>query len=147
PMPGWTVEHSLEDMDKGGTTTAMISITTPGLWFGDANVSRKLARMCNDYGAKLVAGHPTRFGHFAAVSLPDIDGTLKEIEYAFDTLNADGIALFTSYGNKWLGDPVFDPVFEELNRRKAVIFVHPTSPGCCTNLVPMQNDSEIEYGT
>src|SRR5947207_9047663 len=82
----WTPARSLEDMDRGGVAAAVVSITNPGLWFGDAAVTRRLARACNEYGAKLVQDHPTRFGLFAAMPLPDVDATLKEIEYAYETL-------------------------------------------------------------
>jgi len=91
----WTPSNSIEDMDRGGVAAAVESITNPGLWFGDAAVTRRLARACNEYGAKLVQDRPTRFGLFAAMPLPDVDPTLKEIEYAYDTLKADGVALFT----------------------------------------------------
>jgi predicted TIM-barrel fold metal-dependent hydrolase len=145
----WTPSLSLDQMDKGGVQVALTSITTPGLWFGDASASRKLARLCNDYAAKLVADHPKRFGMFVNLPMPDIDASLKEIEYGLDVLKADGVVFFTSYGDKWLGDPAFDPVFEELNRRKAVVYTHPTSAACCTNLLKSAGigDSIIEYGT
>ena len=130
----WTPARSIEDMDRGGVAAAMVSITNPGLWFGDAPMTRRLARACNDYGATLVRDHPARFGLFAAMPLPDVDGTLREIEYAFDTLKADGIGLFTSYGDRWLGHADFRPVMEELHRRKAVVHVHPTAANCCRNL-------------
>jgi 6-methylsalicylate decarboxylase len=143
----WTPAQSIELMDAGGVEVALTSITTPGLWFGDAAQSRKLARACNDYAARLVSDYPARFGTFVNLPLPDIDGSLREIEYGLDVLKADGVVLFTSYGDKWLGDPTFDPVFEELNRRKAVVYTHPTTATCCTNLLPAINDSLIEYGT
>ncbi len=149
-LKNWTIEGTLDDMDKGGVTTAMLSITTPVLQVlaKDGNtMSRDLIRRGNDFGAKLVADHPGRFGLFAALPLTDVDGSLKEIEYAYDTLKADGIGLFTSYGNQWLGNPAFDPVFAELNRRKAVIYTHPVSPTCCTGLIKEVGESEIEYGT
>jgi predicted TIM-barrel fold metal-dependent hydrolase len=144
---GWTPARAIEQMDKGGVAVSITSITTPGLWFGSHSPARRLARACNDYAAKLMSDHPRRFGMFVNVSLPDIDGTLKEIEYGLDTLKADGVSLFTSYGDKWLGDPVFNPVFEELNRRKAVVYTHPTTANCCTNVLSTLNDSAIEYGT
>ena len=147
PLTGWTLEKTIADMDEAGVATAMNSIVAPGVWFGDAEQARHLARECNEYGAKLVADYPGRFGNFATLTLPDIDGSLNEIAYAFDTLKADGIMLFTSYGDKWLGDPFFDPVFEELNRRKAVVFTHPTTNACCANLLPDISSAEIEYGT
>jgi predicted TIM-barrel fold metal-dependent hydrolase len=143
----WTPEKSIADMDRGGVATAVVSITNPGLWFGDAAVTRRLARACNEYGAKLVQDHPTRFGLFAAMPLPDVDATLKEIEYAFDTLNADGIALLTSYGDTWLGNAAYRPVMEELNRRNAVVHVHPTAANCCRNLDYGVAPGTIEYGT
>jgi len=145
----WTPEQSIEDMDRGGVAAAVVSITNPGLWFGDPAQARRLARACNDFGARLVQDHPTRFGLFAALPLPDADASLKEVEYAFDTLKADGIGLFTSYGGQWLGHPSFRPVMEELNRRKAVVTVHPTAADCCRNLsyAPGVGPGTIEYGT
>ena len=147
PLVGWTAEKTIEDMDKAMVATAMNSIVGPGVWFGDAEQARSLARDSNEYAAKLVADYPGRFGSFATLTLPDIEGSLKEIAYAFDVLKADGIMLFTSYGDKWLGDPFFDPVFEELDRRKAVVFTHPTTNACCANLLPGISSAEIEYGT
>jgi len=145
----WTPEKSIEDMDRGGVAAAMVSITNPGLWFGDQAVTRRLARACNDYGAKLVQDHPKRFGLFAAVPMPDVEGTLAEIAYAYDTLKADGIGLFTSYGDAWLGNPAYRPVMEELNRRKALVHVHPTAANCCRNLsyAPGVAPGSMEYGT
>jgi predicted TIM-barrel fold metal-dependent hydrolase len=143
----WTPARSIEDMDRGGVAAAMVSITNPGLWFGDAAVTRRLARACNDYGARLVQDHPTRFGLFAAMPLPDVDDTLKEIEYAYDTLKVDGIALLTSYGDTWLGNAAYRPVMEELNRRKAVVHVHPTAANCCRNLAYGVAPGTLEYGT
>src|SRR4051812_11173682 len=92
----WTPEQSIEDMDRGGVAAAVVSITNPGLWFGEPEQTRRLARACNDYGARLVQDHPRRFGLFAALPLPDVDATLREIEYAYDTLKVDGIGLYTS---------------------------------------------------
>jgi predicted TIM-barrel fold metal-dependent hydrolase len=143
----WTPAKSIEDMDQGGVAAAVISITNPGLWFGDKEVTRRIARECNEYGAKLVQQHPTRFGLFAALPLPDVDATLKEIEYAFDTLKADGAHFMTSYGDTWLGNAAYVPVMEELNRRKAVVHVHPTAANCCRNLVPDVSSGIMEYGT
>jgi predicted TIM-barrel fold metal-dependent hydrolase len=146
PTLDWTPARAIEEMDEGGVATSITSITTPGLWFGEAGAARKLARACNDYAAKLVSDQPRRFGMFVNLPLPDIDGSLMEIAYGLDQLKADGVAMFTSYGDKWLGDPAFAPVFEELNRRKALVYTHPTSNDCCRNLDPGLNDSVIEYG-
>jgi predicted TIM-barrel fold metal-dependent hydrolase len=147
PMKNWTLEKSLSDMDKAGVATSMLSVTTPGLNFTSGEAARKLARECNDYAAKLVADHPGRFGSFAMIPLRDIDGSLQEIAYALDTLKADGIGLMTSYGDKWLGDPSFLPVMEELNRRKAIVYTHPTAANCCVNLAKTQPPVMIEFGT
>jgi 6-methylsalicylate decarboxylase len=145
----WTPAQSIDDMDRGGVATAVVSITNPGLWFGDAAVTRRLARACNDFGAKLVRDYPTRFGLFAAMPMPDVDATLQEIAYAYDTLKADGIGLLTSYGDTWLGSAAYRPVMEELNRRKAVVHVHPTAANCCRNLAyaPGVAPGSMEYGT
>jgi predicted TIM-barrel fold metal-dependent hydrolase len=146
-IKNWTVQWSLDDMDKAGVEKAIMSITTPGLWFESNERARKIARHANDYAAKMRADHPGRFGIFTALPLPDVEGSLAEIAYGFDQLKADGVGLITSYGNKWLGDPAFDPVLDELNRRKAVAYVHPTSPDCCRNIVPGVPDAAIEFGT
>jgi 6-methylsalicylate decarboxylase len=146
-LPNWTVEGSLQDMDKAGVATAMLSVMQPGVWFGNVEQARSLARRCNDYAAQLVKDHPGKFGMFATLALPDTEGSLKEIEYGLDVLKAGGIALMTSYHDKYLGDPAFLPVFEELNRRKAVVYVHPNTPDCCKALVKGLPVGTIEYAT
>src|SRR6202165_329013 len=146
-MKNWTPEKTIADMDKAGVAVAMLSVTTPALNFTSGEAARKLARECNDYAARLVADHPGRFGSFAMVPLTDVDGSLHEIAYALDTLKADGIGLLTSYGDKWLGDPLFLPVIEELNRRKALLTPHPPAANCCVNLVRTQQPQMIEWGT
>jgi predicted TIM-barrel fold metal-dependent hydrolase len=145
----WTPAKSIDDMDRGGVAASMISITNPGLWFGDAAATRRLARACNEYGARLVQDYPGRFGLFAALPLPDVDATLSEISYAYDTLKVDGVGLFTSYGDVWLGNPQFRPAMEELNRREAIVHVHPTAANCCRNLsyAPGVAPGSMEYGT
>jgi predicted TIM-barrel fold metal-dependent hydrolase len=125
----------------------MMSCTTPGIWFGDPDETKMLAREMNEVGAKIVSDHRTRFGLFALVPLPMIDPSLKEIEYAFDTLKADGVGLVSSYGNHWLGDPMFRPVMDELNRRRAVVYVHPTDAPCCQELFPDAQPGAVEYNT
>ena len=143
----WSLAKSLEDMDQGGTTTALTSITSPGIWFGDVAGVRKVARGCNEYSAQLTADYPGRFGTFATLPLPDIEGSLREVEYALDTLKADGVCMWTNYEDKWLGDPLFDPLYQELNRRKAVVYTHPKQANCCRNVVPGVGEVMIEYGT
>ncbi len=143
----WTPESSIEEMDKSGIARSVLSLIQPGVWLGEVAQGRRLARETNDYGAQLVRDHPGRFGLFATLPLPDTEGSLREIEYAFEVLKADGIGLMTSYGKKWLGDPAFAPVWEELNRRKAVVYTHPLAPDCCRNLIPDVPTAAIEFAT
>ena len=145
--PPWSPQIAIAEMDRNGVATSICSLVQPGVWLGDVQKSRTLARECNEYGARMMADHPGRFGYFAAIPLPDADGSLREIEFALDTLEADGIGLMTSFDDKYLGDAMFAPVYEELNRRNAVVYVHPTQPGCCTGLVPGVTVSTIEYAT
>src|SRR6267142_1613263 len=104
-LMNWTPAKALEDMDRDGVATSVMSTSEPSVYFGDAAAARALARECNEYFARLVADHPARFGMFATLPLPDVDGTLREIEYAFDTLKADGACFMSSYVVKYRGDP------------------------------------------
>jgi predicted TIM-barrel fold metal-dependent hydrolase len=142
----WSVEKSLEDMDKSGIATAITSLINPGLqaWPTDVAAARKIARESNDYAARLVRDHSGRFGSFASIPFPDVEGCMREIEYALDTLKADGIYLWTSYGGKLLGDPAFFPILEELNRRKVVVYTHPATPACCAGVMPWISINAIE---
>lgn len=128
--PEWTPEMSIEAMDRNGIATAVTSISAPGLWFGDSEETIKLCRHCNEYAAEIARAHPGRFGVFASLPLPDVEASLAEIDYALDTLKADGIGLLTSYGDRYPGDPAFAPVFDELDRRGAVVYFHPTNAPC-----------------
>jgi 6-methylsalicylate decarboxylase len=145
--PQWSAEMSLDQMEKNAVATSMISIVQPGIWFGNNEEARTLARLCNDYGTQMAKDHSGRFGLFAALPLPDVDGCLREIEYAFDTLKADGVGILTQHDGKYLGDEAFWPVWAELNRRKAIIYVHPTQPVCCTGLVKNVTVGTIEFAT
>ena len=144
-MVDWSARHSLAAMDAAGVATAIASITNPGIWFGSAEPAIRLARECNEYQAQLVKDHPGRFGFFAAIPLPHTTGSLREIEYSLDVLKADGIGLMTNYGDKWPGDPAFGEVFDELNRRKAVVYLHPIAPDCCRQLLPGLPDPLVEF--
>jgi predicted TIM-barrel fold metal-dependent hydrolase len=146
-LRGWTVEKSLTDMDQAGVAVSMLSVTQPGVNFTSGEAARKLARECNEYTAKLISDHPTRFGGFAMLPLTDTDASLKEIAYALDTLKLDGIGLMTNYRDKWLGDPSFLPVMEELNRRKCVVYTHPSTADCCVNLLKTEPPTLVEWGT
>lgn len=128
--PDWSPAKSIEVMDRHGIATAVTSISAPGFWFGDAKATARLCRHANDYAAKLRRDHPRRFGVFAGLPLPDIDASLAEIRHALDELKADGIGLMTNYGSKYPGDPAFAPVFDELDRRGAVVYFHPTTATC-----------------
>jgi predicted TIM-barrel fold metal-dependent hydrolase len=146
----WTPDLSLELMDKAGVATAMLSpvqnVVRDSL-SDRSERARSLARQNNEYGAQVVKDHSARFGLFAALPLPDRDGSLREIEYSFDVLKADGIGLFTSYMDQWPGDPAFAQVFDELNRRKAIVFFHPAHPSCCRNLTAQSGMIDFDLDT
>jgi 6-methylsalicylate decarboxylase len=132
----WSKAKAIEDMDKAGIRTGVLSIaSTPGVWFDlGPEKANQMARACNEFGAGMIRDNRGRFGLFATLSMLDIEKTLSEIEYAFDTLKADGVGLQSNYGDKWLGNAVYKPVFDELNRRKAVVYVHPLVATCCAQL-------------
>ena len=119
------IETQLQSMDKWQIRTAITSLT-PRVILKNMNRLREVARICNEFQARMVLEHPSRFGSFALLPLPDVDGALEEITYALDILHLDGVGLFSSVNDRYLGDPLFDPVFDELNRRNAVVFIHPT---------------------
>src|SRR5579871_954203 len=130
----WSAQSDLAGMDAYGTATAILTITNPGFGQGHVEDSRQAVREANEAAARLRSDHPGRFGSFAALPLTDTEGSLREIEYALDTLKAEGVGLFSSYTDKWLGHSSFAPVYEELNRRKAIVYVHPSVAACCTNV-------------
>jgi len=147
PVTNWSVQKTIEDMDAGGVAVAITSPTTPQLQGLDAPTAARVAKESNEYAKKLESDHPGRFGTWAMLPLPYVDESLKAIEYAFDTLKVDGVGIMTSYGDKWLGYQEFEPVWQELNRRKAVVYTHPTGANCCVNLVRNVDDAFIEFGT
>ena len=145
PQKEWTAARTIEEMDKTQVATSILSISTPSVWFGSIEQSRRLARICNEFATKMSQDYPGRFGLFASVPMPDVEGTLKEIAYSLDQLKADGIGLMTSWNDKWPGDATYAPVWEELNRRRAIVYFHPTAPDCCGSLVPGLPVAMLEY--
>src|ERR1700704_252431 len=117
--PPWTESTALAFMDDAGIDVAMLWISTPGVHVGDDTRARALARRCNEFAAQLVQSRPDRFGSFAALPLPDVDGALEELRYALDVLKLDGVLLFSNVQGIYLGDPRLEPVFTELARRGA----------------------------
>jgi predicted TIM-barrel fold metal-dependent hydrolase len=147
-QPQWRLEKALEMMDEGGVATAILSLPHPAdAWSGDAAEAAARARGWNEHMGTLAHDNPGRFGVFATLPILDIDASLREAAHALDTLKADGILLMTNIGERWLGDPHYWPLFEELNRRKAVVYTHPVAPLCCHNIFPGLNDATIEFAT
>jgi 6-methylsalicylate decarboxylase len=157
---GWTPAKTLEAMDQSGTATSLISTGQAGGAFTPdrlrqrgispaqaAESIRRLAREANEYGTKMGSDHPGRFVLMASLPMPDVDASLRELEYALDTLKAGGAFLPTSYGDKYIGDPMFTPLLEELNRRKVIVYTHPTDAACCIGILPKVIPNTIEYGT
>ncbi len=124
--PPWSPAGALSFMDDADIDVAVTSISTPGVHMGDDGKARALARRCNELAANLVRERPDRFGAFACLPLPDVDGSLDELAYALDVLELDGVVLFSNARGVYLGDEHYAPVFAELERRGTVVFVHPT---------------------
>ncbi|SMG50098.1 amidohydrolase family protein [Paraburkholderia susongensis] len=137
--PSWSVEAAIAMMDENGIDEAILSISS-GPTLPDAAT---LLRKCNDYAADLRARHTGRFGSFASLPLPDVDAALKEVSYSVDQLKVDGFIVFTNYNGLYLGDPHFRPLWEELDRRGAVVFVHPNQPP--HEVPPVAPASVLEY--
>jgi len=145
----WSVQKVLDLIGKNGISAVVFSNAGSGdqLYTGN-EAGRSFARKWNESAAKIVSDHPKTFGFFAAIPFPDSDGSLKEIEYAYDTLKADGIGILSSIGDKYPGHPQFRPSWEEMNRRKAITFTHPFVPKCCLSLFPEARDSvERDFDT
>jgi 6-methylsalicylate decarboxylase len=145
-IANWSVQKSLDDMDKGGVATAILSANVPQVRPLGKDAAVRIARESNEYAKQLATSHPGRFGVFAMLPLPHIDDSLKEIAYALDTLKADGIGILTNYGDKWLGYPYFEKIWDELNRRKATVYTHPMDANCCVNLVQGVPQTAVEWG-
>ena len=126
PIPDWSLDSAISFMDKLRIQTSIMSISTPGVHLGDDKEAREKAREVNEYAAEVVGKHRSRFGFFATLCLPDVKGSIEELAYAFDKLHADGVVLLANSRGIYLGEMVFDPLFDELNRRNAVVFVHPS---------------------
>ena len=142
---GWTPRHSIEQMDAHGIATGIVSAPASYDLYHDTPESRSLTRACNEFMAGMKADHRGRFGLFGLLPLPNVDACLKEIEFVYEDLDGDGIGLFSSVGDKWPGDPAFDPVFAELDRRNAVVFIHPIVADCCHTLMPGVNENVLEF--
>ncbi|WP_406135701.1 amidohydrolase family protein [Streptomyces sp. NBC_01089] len=128
-IPAWSAADAIAMMDQQGIATGILSVTAPGVRLDDdPAAARALARAVNEYGAEMVKDHPARIGSFASVPLPDVDGALDETAYALDTLGADGVVLMSNARGRYLGDPDFDALWAELDRRKATVFIHPAQP-------------------
>ncbi len=127
-LPEWSEAAQLAGMDTLGIATAMLSISSPGVLLPERDATVALARSVNDAGAEIMRRRPDRFGHLASLPLPYVEESLREVERAFDELGADGITMMTNYGGRYIGDPLFQPVLAELDRRETVVFVHPSAP-------------------
>jgi predicted TIM-barrel fold metal-dependent hydrolase len=147
PIKDWTREKSLASMDANGVATSVLVLANgTGIWdFNDPASLRRMARACNEYGAEMVRSYPGRYAFFAWLPVPDIAGCLDEIAYALDHLGASGIGFYTSYGTRWAGDKAFTPIYDELDRRKAVAYYHPLAPACCNDLIPGVRDNYTEF--
>ena len=143
--PRWSIEGAIAYLDEAQIDVAVPSISTPGVHFGDDAAARTLAFRVNEYLAEIKRDRPERFGAFGTLPLPDIAGSLEQIAYSFDVLELDGVSVLTNAGGRYLGDAFFDPVFDELQRRAAVAFVHPTaSPDPIAHTLGLP-DSLLDY--
>ena len=132
--PTWSAQENLRLMDQWGVDRAILSISSPGVHFGEDQAARALAKEVNDAGAAIRATHPDRFGHFASLPFPDVQGSLDELDRALDELGSDGVSIETNAHGQYLGDESYSPLYDELNRRRAIVFVHPTSPQCAQQI-------------
>jgi predicted TIM-barrel fold metal-dependent hydrolase len=136
-IPPWSLESALATMDRNDIELAILSISAPGIHFGDVRATRDLARRVNEYAADVSAKHPGRFGFFAMLPLPDVEAALEEVAFALNVLNADGIVMTSNQDGIYPGDPRYEP----LGRRSATLFIHPTSPSTCAS----QGSTDLQY--
>ena len=127
-IPPWDVPRAIANMDQLGIEAQLLSLSAPGVQFAKGQQGRELARAVNEFAAATIRDHSPRFGAFATLPLPDVDGSLDELTYALDVLKLDGVGLLSNYDGVYLGHPDFGPLFDELNRRRAVLFIHPCAP-------------------
>ena len=128
PLPPATPEIFSEVMDRHGIDAAVVSLSPPGVWFDDPGLAKELSRLVNEETAALVREQPARFAGLITLPLPDVDAAMAELTHGFDELGLDGVALLSNHAGTYLGDPAFDPIFDELERRGAYVFVHPIQP-------------------
>jgi predicted TIM-barrel fold metal-dependent hydrolase len=143
----WSPQLSLESMEKFNIGVAILSMTQNGeLLYNGTEKGRAAVRAGNDFGARLMQDHPTKFGLMGGIPMPDIDGSLREVEYVYDTLKVDAIGIYSNDNKgRWPGDPYFEPLWQELNRRKAIVYMHPLAPPCCSNLKYGPNAAMVEF--
>ncbi len=127
-FPEWSARQSIDLMDRNNIATAITSISSPGIYFGDIGFSKELARKCNEFSANLVKSHQKRFGGFAVLPLPDVNAAIKELKYALDVLKLDGVVMLSNVDGYYPGTQRFNELYSELNKRKTVVFIHPTVP-------------------
>jgi predicted TIM-barrel fold metal-dependent hydrolase len=144
-LPGWDAGEHLAVMDRAGIAMSVLSISSPGVHFGDDDAASELARQVNEDGKRAVEAHPGRFGLFGSLPVPNIEAAIKELNYCYDTLAVDGIVMLTNVGGTYLGDPVLEPLFDELDRRHARLFIHPTSPPCWEQVCFGRPRSMVEF--
>ncbi|MEU9370511.1 amidohydrolase family protein [Streptomyces avermitilis] len=135
PIPKWSPEAHLKFMDGIQIATSVLSLTAPSVVGWQGQERRDMARRVNEYVADLVSRHPGRFGNFATVPLPDVEGAVSEAEHALDEIGVDGIVLLSNYEGVYLGDAKYAPLWDTLNKRSAIVFIHPSHP-----LIPLLAD-------